>query len=118
LFIILGVAPVYMRPPYGTLNEKVKRQLFAMGYKIFIWNMDTNDWQHFEKAPHKIFGEYEKQFRRFERVKDAKSWIPLQHDLFRQTMEQQPKIIAYTLKMGYKFVPLNECIKDVSSPYK
>ena len=35
-----------MRPPYGSIDRRVEQVLMDMGYKIFIWNLDTNDWRY------------------------------------------------------------------------
>lgn len=43
---IIGVRPVYMRPPYGNLNGAAQSYLNDKGYKIVKWRVDTNDWAH------------------------------------------------------------------------
>ncbi|MDO5737168.1 MAG: polysaccharide deacetylase family protein [Propionibacteriaceae bacterium] len=40
-----GVVTTYGRPPYGAWNASVKKAYDAVGMKIWIWNVDTNDWK-------------------------------------------------------------------------
>ncbi|RMB61845.1 polysaccharide deacetylase family protein [Tessaracoccus antarcticus] len=40
-----GVVTTYGRPPYGAWNSTVKKAYDAVGMKIWIWNVDTNDWK-------------------------------------------------------------------------
>ena len=42
---IIGVKPTYMRPPYGSIDGLVTSVLSKAGYKIVLWDQDTNDWQ-------------------------------------------------------------------------
>ena len=34
-----------MRPPYGSHNSQVRRVCDEMGYKVILWDVDTNDWR-------------------------------------------------------------------------
>lgn len=40
-----GVVTTYGRPPYGGYNATVARAYAAKGMRIWIWNVDTNDWR-------------------------------------------------------------------------
>ncbi|AQP43520.1 polysaccharide deacetylase family protein [Tessaracoccus flavus] len=40
-----GVVTTYGRPPYGAWNDTVKRAYDAKGMRIWLWNIDTNDWR-------------------------------------------------------------------------
>lgn len=41
---ILGVRPRWMRPPYGRVNGTVRAVLRELGYKIALWDADSQDW--------------------------------------------------------------------------
>ena len=36
--------PVLMRPPYGALNERVRRVVRDLGMRPVLWNVDSRDW--------------------------------------------------------------------------
>ncbi len=40
-----GVVTNYGRPPYGAVNARVKAAYRAKGMRIWLWNVDTNDWR-------------------------------------------------------------------------
>lgn len=41
---ILGLKPLYFRPPYGSYNDLVLQVLGSRGYKkVFLWSDDTSD---------------------------------------------------------------------------
>ncbi|WVQ84253.1 hypothetical protein IAT38_006405 [Cryptococcus sp. DSM 104549] len=41
---ILGVKPIYFRPPYGNINDQALNVLAQRGYKkVFLWSDDTGD---------------------------------------------------------------------------
>lgn len=40
-----GVRSPYVRPPYGAHNSRVRRVLRSMGRKMWLWNVDTRDWE-------------------------------------------------------------------------
>jgi peptidoglycan/xylan/chitin deacetylase (PgdA/CDA1 family) len=49
---VLGVTPVFMRPPYGDIDDRVRAITLAMGMIPMIWTrgpdgtqFDTNDWR-------------------------------------------------------------------------
>ena len=42
---IIGKAPVYMRPPFGSHSGNVDSTLESLGYAIIMWTMDSGDTQ-------------------------------------------------------------------------
>ncbi|KAH9276351.1 hypothetical protein BASA83_001041 [Batrachochytrium salamandrivorans] len=43
---IIGKSPMYMRPPFGSINDQVLTAMGTWGYKVVTWNADSNDWAH------------------------------------------------------------------------
>lgn len=35
----------FMRPPYGSIDERVRAIMVAMDIVPIMWNVDSNDWQ-------------------------------------------------------------------------
>lgn len=40
-----GVVTTYGRPPYGAYNQQVKKAYAAVGMRMWLWTVDTLDWQ-------------------------------------------------------------------------
>ena len=40
-----GVVTTYGRPPYGAVSERVRNAYATKGMRIWLWNVDTNDWR-------------------------------------------------------------------------
>ncbi|KAG0281109.1 hypothetical protein BGZ95_006785 [Linnemannia exigua] len=103
---IIGVAPTYMRPPYGAINDLVTKTVGAK-YTIVIWSQDTNDWRHEDdwKASLKVYQD---------NVKSAKGKggeIFLQHETIKLTaLELAPKAIDFAQKKKWKLVTVGECL--------
>ncbi|CAG8790592.1 19800_t:CDS:1, partial [Racocetra fulgida] len=41
---VTGVTPLYMRPPFGDYDDRIRSICTQLGYKVVIWDKDTNDW--------------------------------------------------------------------------
>lgn len=37
--------PVWLRPPYGSVDGRVRRVVGRLGYRVALWDVDTNDWR-------------------------------------------------------------------------
>lgn len=112
---VIGLRPKYFRPPYGEYSEETLKYLFSKGYKVIMWNIDTNDWQYQSSHP-----EYIKQafIDAFDATTNhlAKSWVPLMHDTYLPTVNSVKDIIKLGLKYKYRFLTINECFED-PNPY-
>ncbi|KAF9360750.1 hypothetical protein BGX26_007876 [Mortierella sp. AD094] len=105
---IIGVRPVYMRPPYGYVNDRSERYLHKNGYKIVNWSLDTNDWRH----PGNVQASM-KAYRSALTRSDAhsKGYIALQHDTIESTAESMaPAAVKYAKENGFKVVTVGECL--------
>lgn len=40
-----GVVTTYGRPPYGAVNATVRSAYASVGMRIWLWDVDTNDWR-------------------------------------------------------------------------
>lgn len=43
----IGVTPTMMRPPYGSTSPRALELIRAMGFRVILWNRDTNDCMYF-----------------------------------------------------------------------
>jgi len=113
---VIGFRPKYMRPPYGEYNDLVVDTLTGMGYKMMLWNLDTNDWAIYDTNPDGIYQAFADAFNTVSGAsQQSKSWLSLQHDLYQKSVEQVDKIIKLAKSKGYNFYRVNDCFGD--TPY-
>ncbi|KAF9953898.1 hypothetical protein BGZ72_005082 [Mortierella alpina] len=113
---MIGVRPIYMRPPYGNRNDFVKKTLTDAGYKIVIWDQDTNDWQHPTEV-NKSLDVYKAALGGKDQLKQ-KGHIFLQHDTHELTaLQLAPQAIDYALGLGFKVVTVGECLGQSKSKW-
>ncbi|KAG0229162.1 chitin deacetylase [Actinomortierella wolfii] len=121
IFDVIGVTPLYWRPPFGDVDNRVRDIATQLGFKTAIWTQgfDTDDWN----IPAKT-ATYESVVNTF------KSWltkiptmstgfIVLEHDLFPEEVNVSVNGIlpvAFQTK-GLKMQPIPQCIGD-AKPYK
>lgn len=99
---ILGFRPKYLRPPYGSYDERVQKIIENKGYNIVMWSLDTVDWKTPEKEP---------DFSILTGNSLNKK-IVLQHDtLYFSAIKFTEKLIKYGKEKGIKFMTLNNCLK-------
>lgn len=98
---------------YRSYDSRVIDLVTGLGYKMIMWNLDTNDWQ--------TQADIESNLQTFvqgmpDYSVQSKSWIALMHDTYRHTLQSQDLIIPYIKDLEYKFVKVNECFHD-DKPY-
>jgi len=125
---ITGVKPAFFRPPEGNggyedtpetavKNERVQKYLGASGYSVIMWGADTRDWEFKENIDLEI-AELNKDLQKAGASPQTSSFIILMHDVHETTANLVlPKVIEYVTGLGYKIVPLTECI-GVQSAYQ
>ena len=95
---VIGVSPVLLRPPYGSINSHVK-SLSTM--HIICWNVDSLDWKLKDRI--KIKDEI---------VKNAKDGaIILVHDIYEESVMGALLAMEELYKEGYSFVTVSELAK-------
>lgn len=97
----IGKAPIYMRPPYGSLTKEQRRWIHEdLGYKIILWDVDPLDW----KRP----GPSVVEDRILQGTRDGS--IILSHDIHPGTVEAMPDTFDKLLAKGFKFVTISELL--------
>ncbi|KAK5828142.1 carbohydrate esterase family 4 protein [Linnemannia elongata] len=116
LLNIIGVRPVYMRPPYGNTSPESLIYLNNEGYKVINWVVDSNDWRHPE--------DFKQNFEAYRvALQDpaavGKGFISLQHDAQQQTAEVFGKLaIEYVMSKGFNVMPIGSCLGDTTGWYR
>ncbi|KAI8091405.1 uncharacterized protein B0P05DRAFT_452271, partial [Gilbertella persicaria] len=113
----IGVRPRYIRPPYGEADDRVKALLKSMGYKVLLWNVDPTDYDVYQRkdASEVIQGSFKMAAAGEDtglNSHDDLGFISLQHDLYKESIDQVPKIIQTLQKQGFKLVTAAECNQD------
>lgn len=100
MLLDLGIHPTnIVRPPFGKLNETIKKQVHA---PFVLWNIDPEDWKYQDKN------------RIVNIIKDniIDGSIILLHDQYQETIEALQELIPFLQKQGYEFVTINEMYKQ------
>ncbi|MBA2585350.1 MAG: polysaccharide deacetylase family protein [Chthoniobacterales bacterium] len=97
----IGVHPMLMRPPYGSVTPRQKRWIHEeFGYKIIIWDVDPLDWKR--PGPKVVCSRI---------LREAKPGsIILAHDIHPPTIEAMPATFDQLQAKGFKFVTVSELI--------
>ncbi|KAL7411042.1 carbohydrate deacetylase [Mrakia frigida] len=111
---ILGVKPLYFRPPYGNYNDLVLAALDNRGYKkVFIWNQDTGDASGVSVASQKaLYDQIATQ--------SPNPQLILQHSPLSETAyEVVPYALSKLQGAGYRVVAVDTCMGDQGEwPYQ
>src|SRR6266542_474219 len=101
---MIGAVPTYIRPPFGAQNETVRKILKDRGYKLFLWDMDTNDFKEDLQASINIFDNATSA------SPQPTPHIILNHDRVETTSTFLGLYEANeVLKRGYKITTVGEC---------
>ena len=95
---VIGIEPIYLRPPYGSINDKVKSQVMM---HTICWNVDSLDWK--VKNKDKVKDNIVKN------VKDGS--IVLVHDIYEESVYGALEAMKELKKQGYNFVTITELAK-------
>lgn len=97
---ITGIRPVLARPPYGSVNDDVKKASKLDGFYIINWSVDTLDWKlrNSERVYNAVM----------DQAKDGA--IILLHDLHRETVDAMENVIPDLISRGYQLVTVTELL--------
>ena len=87
----------YLRPPYGSYNDSVKK----LEYNIILWNIDTKDW--LVKNSKKIYNSVLSTA--------CDGCIVLMHDIYPETIEAVKMLIPTLNKMNYEVVSISNLMR-------
>ncbi|MBO4579625.1 MAG: polysaccharide deacetylase family protein [Clostridiales bacterium] len=95
VYDLVGTRTKYLRPPGGSVDEKVKS---TVNKPIINWSVDTKDWSHDNAG--KTLREVKKS------TKDGS--IVLMHDRMKSTAEAVKEIVPELIGRGYQLVTIEE----------
>jgi len=91
--------PALFRPPYGSQNDALAKQLQQMGLISVMWNVDSLDWA--DPIPESIAD------RVLRELDQSKRGILLFHDIHKQTIKALPDILEGLHQRGIRVVTLD-----------
>ncbi|MFN7161225.1 MAG: polysaccharide deacetylase family protein [Candidatus Gracilibacteria bacterium] len=98
--------PLFLRPPYGTLNKALEQW---STYDLVLWSIDTKDWQHHDST-------YIQEYI-LKHVKDRD--IILLHDIHATSVDTVSTLIPILKEQGYTFVTVEELLSEkIESSHK
>jgi peptidoglycan/xylan/chitin deacetylase (PgdA/CDA1 family) len=89
-----------MRPPYGANNQRVVETCERLGYKVILWDVDTNDWR--KRTTEQIVQTVVNETR------DGS--IILMHDRLPTSVPATEGIIEALRARGYEFATVSELL--------
>ena len=95
---IVGEKPKTIRPPYGAIDDTVKKNV---GKPMILWNIDTLDWEH--KNANTTVSVVLNQ------AEDGD--IVLMHDIHEPTRDAALELIPKLMKRGFELVTISELAK-------
>ncbi|KAI9199734.1 uncharacterized protein BJ171DRAFT_601649 [Polychytrium aggregatum] len=109
---IIGVTPVYMRPPYGEIDAKSRNVIRGLGFIPVIWSNDSSDWDDTVSVE-----SVKSEVDRWASDTSRPPAIGLEHDLNDREAQLARYIIPKLMSGGYKLKPVAECLDD-PLPYR
>lgn len=102
-----GESPTLFRPPYGSIDDRVKSVIKDSDQTLAMWSIDTLDWQN--QDPDTILNNIK------ERIRPGS--IILVHDIQPATAQALPKILDYLEAAGYHQTTMSELIPYIQNTY-
>lgn len=108
---VLGVRPLYFRPPYGDVDDRVRAIAKAMGLRPVLWNYDTRDFSAPSAQMETAAGTQASGA-----ASRNRGVISLEHDLISTTVLFSPGIADRVAASGMDLKSVAQCIGD-NYPY-
>ncbi|EJR80226.1 peptidoglycan-N-acetylglucosamine deacetylase [Bacillus cereus] len=100
---IIGRTSTLTRPPYGSkpgLNEELRNQVLASGFKVWDWTIDSFDWKYNKIS---ITTAVEQIAKNVISNATKNREVILMHDIHPQSVAAVPVIIKGLQEKGYEF---------------
>lgn len=108
----LGITPLYMRPPYGSFDQRTVATANELGVDVVLWSLDSKDWKSLPPDYAKL-----RSTRGTIYDDGALRGIFLFHDTHKTTVDDLPRIIANLRAGGCdRFVTVSEYLVGTQDP--
>jgi peptidoglycan/xylan/chitin deacetylase (PgdA/CDA1 family) len=102
IYSIIGKKPAIVRPPYGSVDQRVINTIHELNYKTALWSIDTLDWQHMDKQ--KTVNTI------MHSVKNQDIILMHMTEAMNSTLDAVPEIIEKLKAKGYNFVTIDKML--------
>lgn len=100
IYNVIGIKPMVIRVPYGSLNSRISALLLENGYTSVTWDIDSKDWS---------FRNVDKTYNYTMKYIKGNSII-LMHDIYKTSVDCALKLVD-SLKDEYTFVTLSKFLE-------
>ncbi|KAJ3110808.1 chitin deacetylase [Physocladia obscura] len=114
VYTVTGVFPKYFRPPYGSVDARVRSVAATMGVRSVVYEADSRDWQYWSD-PATLNTTIPPEFEAWI-SQNVTNQISLEHEMFEPEAQIAPTVLAILLDAGYNLMPVHECQGD-PNPY-
>ncbi|KAJ3088873.1 chitin deacetylase, partial [Physocladia obscura] len=114
VYAVTGVFPKYFRPPYGSVDARVRNVAATMGLRSVVYEADSGDWQY-SADPATLNATIPPEFEAWV-SQNVTNQISLEHDMFEPEAQIAPTVLGILLDAGYNLMPVHECQGD-PNPY-
>src|SRR5262249_18324134 len=105
---VIGAKPILFRPPYGSKNAEILKEVEAKGMRCVLWNIDSMDWA--DPIPTSVAQ------RALTQIKRENKGVLLMHDIHKQSVAALPLILDELAKEHFTFLLIgDEHYEDVSA---
>jgi peptidoglycan/xylan/chitin deacetylase (PgdA/CDA1 family) len=95
---VTGVRPTMYRPPYGAIDDVVRKVSKKQKLALLTWSFDTYDWKL--RNAKKLFNKIKKDVK--------PDQIILMHDIHEKTADSMELVIPWLVEQGYELVTASE----------
>ncbi|MCR5814444.1 MAG: polysaccharide deacetylase family protein [Desulfovibrio sp.] len=108
----LGIIPRYMRPPYGSYDERTVEIAKKFGLDVVLWSMDSRDWKRLPDDYRLL-----RSVRGTPYEPGTMRGVFLFHDIHKKTVDDLPRIIQQLREAGcQRFVTFSEYMQGLADP--
>ncbi|KAL2916889.1 chitin deacetylase [Polyrhizophydium stewartii] len=114
---VTGARPLYARPPFGDIDDRVRAVFAKMNLVPLLWNRDTFDWKLASANSGFDAKWVTGNFTNWIATAGSTStgFMSLEHDLYPQSAGQALPALDLVSKAGYKLQTASQCIG--TNPY-
>jgi peptidoglycan/xylan/chitin deacetylase (PgdA/CDA1 family) len=105
---VTGQKMEIMRPPYGSHNNRVREICEKYGYRVILWDVDTNDWRG--RSAKQMISTILNGSKTDPRATDGS--IILMHDRYETGLVTTDAVIDALRDKGYQFVTVSQLLSN------
>ena len=108
----LGIIPRYVRPPYGSYDERTVEIAKEFGMDVVLWSIDSRDWKRLPDDYRLLRSVHGTPYE-----PGTMHGVFLFHDIHKRTVDDLPRIIRQLREAGCtRFVTFSEYMQGLADP--